>query len=86
VYLITWLVVGLLAGLIAAAFVVRLGRGLLVDIAVGMLGAVAAGWFFWTMHLPTPFVGGPGEVLVAFGGAAVLLFLLRALLPRRRLA
>ena len=85
-YFITWLVVGLVAGVIASAFVIGLGHGLVVDIAVGMVGAVAVGWSLWALNIKAPLVGGPGEVLVALSGAAVLFFLLRTLRPRRRLA
>ena len=78
--LITWLAVGLLAGLIAAALVG--GIGLLGDIAVGMVGAVLGGWLFGALGIRVPFHGLPGTVLVASVGAVVLLVLIRAL--RRR--
>jgi len=84
-YLTTWLIVGLVAGL-AAALVGGIGYGLLVDIAVGMVGAVLGGWLFGALGIRNPVVGGPGAILVAFIGAALLLFLLRALRPRPRLA
>lgn len=84
--LITWLVIGLIAGLLATAVVGGIGYGLLEDIAVGMVGAVLGSWMFGALGIRVPFVGLPGTILVAFSGSVVLLFLIRALRPNRRLA
>jgi len=82
--LITWLIVGLVAGLLASAVVGGIGYGLLGDIAVGMVGAVLGGWLFGALGIRVPFAGLPGTILVAFSGSVVLLFLIRALGQRRR--
>ena len=66
--IIAWLVVGLLAGLLASFAVGGVGYGLLGDIVIGIV---------------TPFRGLAGTVFVAFVGAVVLLLVLRALRPRR---
>ena len=44
--LITWIVLGLIAGFIASKIVNRRGEGPLLDILLGMLGAVVGGWLF----------------------------------------
>ena len=43
--ILTWLIVGLVAGVLAS-FVVGGGYGLLGDIVVGIVGAFIGGWIF----------------------------------------
>ncbi len=74
--ILTWLIVGLVAGLLAS-FVVKGGYGLLGDIVVGILGAFIGGWIFGKMGWGTPFPGLAGVIFVAFIGAVVLLLILR---------
>ena len=79
--ILTWLIVGLVAGVLAS-FVVGGGFGLLGDIIIGIIGAFIGGWIFAQLGLGAP--GGlVGTILVAFVGAVVLLLLLR-LIRRRR--
>lgn len=73
--ILTWLIVGLVAGLLAS-FVVKGGYGLLGDIVIGILGAFVGGWIFRQMGWST-FQGLPGTIFVAFIGAVVLLLILR---------
>ena len=84
--LLFWLVAGGLAGWLAS-LVARTGNrmGCLLNIAVGILGAVIGGWIFHSLNLTTP-VGHPfiGTVFVAFVGATVLLLFLRLLTGMRR--
>ena len=79
--ILTWLIVGLVAGVLAS-FVVGGGFGLLGDIVVGIVGAFVGGWLFRQLGWSTPFGGLVGTIFVAFIGAIVLLLLLR--LIRRR--
>jgi uncharacterized membrane protein YeaQ/YmgE (transglycosylase-associated protein family) len=44
--IITWIVLGLLAGFIASKIVNNHGAGLLLDIVLGVVGAIAGGWIF----------------------------------------
>jgi uncharacterized membrane protein YeaQ/YmgE (transglycosylase-associated protein family) len=74
--ILTWIIVGLVAGVLAS-FVVGGGFGLLGDILVGILGAFVGGWIFHQMGWSTPFGGLAGTIFVAFIGAVVLLLLLR---------
>ncbi|MFL6196471.1 MAG: GlsB/YeaQ/YmgE family stress response membrane protein [Thermoanaerobaculia bacterium] len=74
--ILTWLIVGLVAGVLAS-FVVGRGYGLLGDIVVGIIGAFIGGWLFQKMGWSTPFGGLAGTIFVAFIGAIVLLLLLR---------
>lgn len=76
--LLTWLIVGLIAGVLAALLVG--GVGLIGDIIVGVLGAFVGGWIFAKLGVHTPFHGLAGTIFVAFIGAIVLLFILHLLM------
>lgn len=41
-----WIVLGLLAGFIGSKIVNRTGEGILLDIVLGVVGAVIGGWIF----------------------------------------
>jgi len=81
--ILTWLIVGLIAGLLATFVLGGIGYGILGDIVVGIIGAVLGGWLFGRLGLSTPFGGLAGTIFVANIGALVLLLILRALRPRR---
>jgi uncharacterized membrane protein YeaQ/YmgE (transglycosylase-associated protein family) len=74
--ILTWLIVGLVAGVLAS-MVVGGGFGILGDIVVGIIGAFVGGWLFRQMGWSTPFGGLVGTIFVAFIGAIVLLLILR---------
>ena len=71
-----WIIVGLVAGVLAS-FVAGGGYGLLGDIIIGIIGAFVGGWIFRQMGWSTPFPGIAGTIFVAFIGAVVLLLILR---------
>jgi len=81
--LLTWLIVGLIAGLLATYAIGGIGYGILGDIVVGIVGAVVGGWLFGRLGVSSPFHGLAGTIFVAFIGAVLLLLVLRALRPRR---
>ena len=74
--LIYWIVIGLIAGWLAGTVMKGGGFGVLMDIVLGMVGAVVGGWLFNTLGI-YPGIGLIGSVLVAFVGACILLFLVR---------
>jgi uncharacterized membrane protein YeaQ/YmgE (transglycosylase-associated protein family) len=74
--LLTWLIVGLVAGLLAS-FVMGEGFGIIGDIIIGIIGAFVGGWLFGVLGVSSPLGGLAGTILVAFIGAVVLLFILR---------
>jgi uncharacterized membrane protein YeaQ/YmgE (transglycosylase-associated protein family) len=80
---LTWLIVGLIAGVLATFVLGGIGYGIVGDIIVGIVGAVLGGWLFGRLGLNAPFGGLAGTIFVAFIGALVLLLILRALRPRR---
>ena len=80
--LLTWLIVGLVAGVLAS-FVMGGGYGLIGDIIIGIVGAFLGGWLFSMLGVGSPFGGLAVTIFVAFIGAVVLLFLLRLIRGRR---
>ena len=73
--ILTWIIVGLVAGLLAS--LVMGGYGLVADIIIGIVGAFVGGWIFEKLGVSTPFSGLAGTIFTAFIGAVVLLFLIR---------
>jgi uncharacterized membrane protein YeaQ/YmgE (transglycosylase-associated protein family) len=74
--LIAWLVIGAVAGWLAGKIVEGAGFGLVIDIVVGIVGAVIGGWLAGALG----FQFGSGlisSIVVAVIGAVVLLFALR---------
>lgn len=43
---LSWIVLGLLAGFIGSKIVNKRGEGILLDIVLGIVGAIAGGWVF----------------------------------------
>lgn len=70
--ILTWLIVGLIAGVLAS-LVVGSGGGILIDIVIGVVGAFIGGWLFREAGWHTPFPGLAGTIFVAFIGAVILL-------------
>jgi len=75
--LLTWLIVGLVAGVLASMLMGGTGYGLIGDIIIGIVGAFVGGWLFDRLGVNSPFSGLAGTIFTAFIGAVVLLFLLR---------
>ena len=80
---LAWMVLGLVAGFIGSKIVNRRGEGMLLDILLGVIGALAGGWLF---HI----FGARGvnglniySLFVAVIGSVVLLVLYHAFRRRR---
>jgi uncharacterized membrane protein YeaQ/YmgE (transglycosylase-associated protein family) len=77
--ILAWIVLGLLAGFIGSKIVNKSGEGLLLDLVLGIVGAVVGGWLFNTFG----HVGVTGlnlySLLVAVIGAVVVLVLWHAI-------
>ena len=76
---LAWIVLGLLAGFIASKLVDKQGEGWLLDIVLGVIGAVVGGWLFGLLG-----AGGVSgfnlySLLVATVGAVVVLFTYHAI-------
>ena len=75
--LLTWLIVGLVAGVLASIVMGGTGYGLIGDIIIGVVGAFVGGWLFSRLGVHSPLSGLAGVIFTAFIGAVVLLFILR---------
>ena len=75
--LLTWCIVGLVAGVLASLVMGGTGFGIIGDIIIGIVGAFVGGWIFRSLGVASPMGGLAGVIFVAFVGAMVLIFLLR---------
>jgi uncharacterized membrane protein YeaQ/YmgE (transglycosylase-associated protein family) len=80
--IVAWLILGLIAGFIASKIVNKTGAGLILDIVLGIIGAIAGGFLF-------SFFGAGGvtglnlySLLVAVIGAIVVLLIYHAIAGR----
>ena len=74
--LIAWLIIGAIAGWLAATFVKGGGLGLIGDIIVGIIGAFIGGWLAGRLGI----VIGSGlisSIITATVGAIILIVILR---------
>jgi|SRR5881396_146810 len=74
---LAWIIVGLIAGAIAARVVAGRGFGCLADIVVGVAGAIIGGFLLSSVFGMSGNVGFFGSIVVAFIGAAALLAILK---------
>ena len=81
--IIGWLVLGLISGFIASKIVNRSGEGFILDIVLGVVGAVAGGAIFSSFGAS----GVTGFTLYSMGvaivGAVVVLIVYHAIFGRR---
>jgi uncharacterized membrane protein YeaQ/YmgE (transglycosylase-associated protein family) len=77
---IVWIIVGGIAGFLASMVIRGKGMGLIWNIVVGILGGLLGGWLASLAGIAVSNV--VLEVVVAFVGAAILLFAFRALTGR----
>jgi uncharacterized membrane protein YeaQ/YmgE (transglycosylase-associated protein family) len=76
--LLTWILVGLIAGWLAGQVMKGGGYGVLMDIVLGIVGGIVGGWVFGALGI-WPGGGLIGAILVAFVGAVILVALSRLL-------
>ena len=81
--LLAWIVLGLLAGFIASKIVNKSGEGALLDIALGIVGAVTGGFLFQTFGMAGVTGVNIYSILVAVVGAIVFLVVYHAIFRAR---
>ena len=80
---IGWLILGLIAGFIGSKIVNKSGEGLLLDIILGVVGAMVGGYLF-TLVGAAPVTGlNIYSMFVAVVGAIVVLVVYHAVVGRR---
>ena len=83
--IIAWVVLGLIAGFIASKIVNHTGSGIIMDIVLGVVGALV-GWFVFSLFGAVGVTGfNIYSMLVAIVGAVVVLWIYHALVGRRAL-
>ena len=81
--ILAWMVLGLIAGFVASKLVNKSGEGVVMDVALGIVGALAGGWLFNQFGQPGVTGLNIWSLLVAVAGAVVLLLLYHAVTGRR---
>ncbi len=87
---LTWIIIGLIAGFLAGVIVRGRRFGLATSVIVGLIGAIIGGFLFTTLHLPVPAALEEPinikwiDILVAFVGAVILLLILGLFYRSRR--
>ncbi len=83
--IIGWLILGLIAGFIGSKIVNKSGQGLLLDIVLGIVGAMVGGFLFTSLGA-APVTGlNIYSMFVAVVGAIVVLVVYHAVVGRRSL-
>jgi uncharacterized membrane protein YeaQ/YmgE (transglycosylase-associated protein family) len=81
---IAWIVLGLIAGFIASKIVNKSGEGMILDIILGVVGAVVGGYLFQTFGMAGVTGVNLYSILVAVVGAIVFLVIYHAIFRRTR--
>ena len=77
--IIAWLILGLIAGFIASRIVNKAGEGLMLDIVLGIIGAMVGGFLFSVFGASGVTGLNLYRLLVAIGGAIVVLVICHAI-------
>jgi uncharacterized membrane protein YeaQ/YmgE (transglycosylase-associated protein family) len=77
--ILVWAVIGLIAGFLASKVMTGHGKGIVADIVVGVIGAIAGGFIARFLGVTTSLTSHSVvvEIVVAFAGAVILLAVLR---------
>jgi uncharacterized membrane protein YeaQ/YmgE (transglycosylase-associated protein family) len=76
--IIAWILLGLIAGFVASKIVNRTGEGVVVDVLLGIVGAVVGGWLFRSFGMRGVTGFNLGSLVVATIGAAAVLIVYHA--------
>ena len=81
---VVYILVGLVAGFLASRLILGKGRGWLMDIVIGVLGAILGGWLASQLHIPIN-LGADilNKIVIAFVGAVILLLVWRVIFRRK---
>jgi uncharacterized membrane protein YeaQ/YmgE (transglycosylase-associated protein family) len=84
-HILTWVILGLIAGFIGSKLVNRTGQGVILDIVLGIVGAVVGGYVSTLLGM-----GGVSglnlySILIAVVGAVIVLYVYRLVTGTSRL-
>ena len=77
--IIAWIVLGLLAGFIGSKLVNKTGEGIVLDIGLGIVGAIVGGWLFSVFGMSGVTGLNLYSLVVAVIGAVVFLLVYHAI-------
>ncbi len=80
---LTWIVLGLIAGFIGSKIVNKTGEGVVVDILLGIAGAFLGGWLFNTFGMPGVTGLNLWSILVSVAGAVLFLVIYHLIIGAR---
>jgi uncharacterized membrane protein YeaQ/YmgE (transglycosylase-associated protein family) len=83
--IIGWIVLGLIAGFIASKIVNKQGEGVILDIILGIIGAIVGGFLFIQFGAAGVTGFNLYSMLVAIVGAVVVLLIYHTIFGRRRI-
>lgn len=83
---IAWIVLGLIAGFIGSKIINKRGEGLILDILLGIIGAVVGGWVFHFFGMSGVTGINIYSLIVAVIGAVVVLVIYHAIRGSKRSA
>jgi uncharacterized membrane protein YeaQ/YmgE (transglycosylase-associated protein family) len=81
-----WIVVGVIAGVLASKLVVRSGEGLARDISLGIGGAILGGWIFAALSTSEATGLDVFGLVVTIASAGAVLVVYHTLFPHVRLS
>lgn len=81
---LAWIILGLIAGFIGSKLVNKSGEGVLLDIILGIVGAVVGGWVFSMFGAQGVTGLNIYSLIVAVVGAVLVLVIYHALFRRGR--
>ena len=81
--IISWIILGLIAGFIASKIVNRTGSGLILDLVLGMVGAAVGGFIFSGLFGMSGVTGlNIWSIIVSVIGAAIVLWVYERLVAK----
>jgi len=80
---LAWIILGLIAGFVGSKVVNKSGEGVLLDIILGIVGAIVGGWLFTAFGAQGVTGLNIYSIIVAAIGAIVVLVIYHALFRRK---
>ncbi|HEY3707288.1 MAG TPA: GlsB/YeaQ/YmgE family stress response membrane protein [Terracidiphilus sp.] len=83
--IIAWIIIGVIAGWLTGKLMKGSGFGFIMDMVVGLIGALVGGWISSAMGMGTASQHGLiGSIIIATIGAVVLTLIVRLISGNRR--
>ena len=80
--ILSWIILGLIAGFIGSKIVNKTGEGLILDIVLGVVGAVVGGYIFSLAGIGAVTGVNIESIVIAIIGAVIVLLVYRMVIAR----